>query len=73
MATEKSENKNLNLSVGSRPKKYFSKYRESILELPNLFEGQLNSFDWLKEFGIKEVFEEYSGRYPFCAHFLRYF
>jgi DNA-directed RNA polymerase subunit beta len=49
------------VSVGSRPKKYFSRYRESALELPNLFEGQLGSFEWLQKEGIKEVFDEFKS------------
>ena len=59
MATEKSTKDAK--TVGMRPKKYFSRYRESALDLPNLFEGQLSSFDWLVKDGIKEVFKEFSA------------
>ncbi len=61
MATEKSAKKEMSLSVGSRPKKYFSRYRESAIEAPNLFEGQLGSFEWLRDEGIKEVFDEFKS------------
>jgi len=48
-------------SVGQRQKKYFSKYRKPILEMPNLFEGQISSFNWLLKDGIKEVFSEFGS------------
>ena len=51
----------LKLSVGQRDKKYFSKYRKPILEMPNLFDGQLSSFEWLLKDGIKEVFSEFAS------------
>jgi DNA-directed RNA polymerase subunit beta len=60
MATEKSAKTDA-LTVGMRPKKYFSRYRESALEMPNLFEGQLKSFEWFLEQGIKDVLKEYSS------------
>ncbi len=62
MATEKSvQNTEFDLNVGQWPKKYFKKYRESAIDLPNLFEGQLASFEWLKKDGIKEVFNEFKS------------
>lgn len=41
-------------------KKYFSHYKKPLVEFPNLIENQLNSFAWLVESGIKEVFKEFS-------------
>jgi len=41
-------------------KKYFSRYRKSVQDLPNLVETQLDSFNWLTDKGLKEVFEEFS-------------
>jgi DNA-directed RNA polymerase beta subunit len=49
------------VSVGQKQKKHFGKYRKSILETPNLFEGQINSFNWLLKDGIKEVFQEFGS------------
>ncbi|MFA7193340.1 MAG: DNA-directed RNA polymerase subunit beta [Candidatus Paceibacterota bacterium] len=47
-------------TVGSRPKKHFSKYKKPLIEMPDLFEGQVESFDWLLKEGVKKVFEEFS-------------
>ena len=44
----------------TRPKKYFSKYKQPLSPLPNLLENQLESFDWLVREGLKEVFKEFS-------------
>ena len=46
----------------STPKeqKTFAKYREARVQLPNLVEPQLKSFQWLVEEGFKEVFKEFS-------------
>ncbi|OGJ06273.1 DNA-directed RNA polymerase subunit beta [Candidatus Nomurabacteria bacterium RIFOXYB1_FULL_36_10] len=41
-------------------KKYFSRYKKPLAPFPNLIEDQLNSFNWLVEKGIKEVFKEFS-------------
>lgn len=41
-------------------KKYFSRYKEPLTELPHLIKDQLESFDWVKEKGIKEIFSEFS-------------
>ncbi|HMP85585.1 MAG TPA: DNA-directed RNA polymerase subunit beta, partial [Candidatus Paceibacterota bacterium] len=49
------------LTVGQREKKYFSKYKKPALELPNLFEGQIESFNALLKDGLKEVFKEFSS------------
>ena len=43
-----------------REKKYFAKYQEPLVETPNLLETQIESFKWLVEEGIKEIFKEFS-------------
>ncbi len=48
------------LTPALREKKYFSRYRKPLVETPNLLETQLNSFKWLVEVGIKEIFKEFS-------------
>jgi len=50
-----------NLSTGPRVKKYFGKFREPLVEMPNLVVSQVDSFKWLIEKGLKEVFEEFSS------------
>jgi len=42
-----------------RQKKYFSRFKEPLAELPNLVEGQIESYKWLLEKGLKEVFDEF--------------
>jgi len=42
------------------PKKYFSKFRKPLVPIPNLVKDQVDSFDWLIEKGIKEVFDEFT-------------
>lgn len=44
-----------------RQKKYFSRFKEPLAPLPNLVEPQLNSYKWLLEEGIQEVFNEFSS------------
>lgn len=44
-----------------RPKKYFSRFRAPLTEMPNLVEPQVKSFEWLIEKGLKEVFNEFSS------------
>ncbi len=46
--------------VGSREKKYFKNYKKPLLDLPDLFEGQVKSFKWLLTDGIKDVLKEFS-------------
>ncbi|MEA1929730.1 MAG: DNA-directed RNA polymerase subunit beta [Patescibacteria group bacterium] len=41
-------------------KKYFSKYREPLSELPNLVTTQRWSYQWLVKEGLKELFKEFS-------------
>ncbi|HBV00862.1 MAG TPA: DNA-directed RNA polymerase subunit beta [Candidatus Taylorbacteria bacterium] len=43
------------------PKKYFGAYAPPLTTLPNLVEPQVNSFKWLLETGLKEVFSEFSS------------
>ncbi|MEK7581933.1 MAG: DNA-directed RNA polymerase subunit beta [Patescibacteria group bacterium] len=43
-----------------RQKKYFAKYKEPLVKLPNLVETQVNSYKWLVEEGLKSVFKEFS-------------
>jgi DNA-directed RNA polymerase subunit beta len=40
-------------------KKYFSKYKEPTIPIPNLVEVQINSFNWFLKEGLKELFEEF--------------
>ncbi len=47
-------------STDQRPKKYFSKYKKPLVPFPNLIEHQQNSFNWLIEKGLKEVFKEFT-------------
>lgn len=42
------------------PKKYFSKFRKPLAPMPNLVKDQIESFNWLIEKGIKEVFDEFA-------------
>ncbi len=41
-------------------KKYFGKYKEPMIEMPNLVEAQVNSYKWLIDEGVKEVFKEFT-------------
>ncbi|MEI6397068.1 MAG: DNA-directed RNA polymerase subunit beta [Candidatus Taylorbacteria bacterium] len=43
-----------------RPKKYFAKYHEPLVGMPNLVEAQLNSFSWLIEHGVTNLLKEFS-------------
>ncbi len=43
-----------------RPKKYFGRYKKPLVQFPNLIDAQLESFKWLIETGIGEVFKEFS-------------
>jgi DNA-directed RNA polymerase subunit beta len=47
-------------NVGKRNKKYFSKYKKPLLDLPDLFEGQITSYKNLIKEGIQQVLEEFS-------------
>ena len=50
-----------------RPKKYFSKYKKPLVEFPNLIEHQVQSYNWLIEKGIKEVFKEFTPIQDYSA------
>ena len=41
-------------------KKYFSRYNAPRIKLPNLGEIQINSYQWLLQEGLQELFEEAS-------------
>jgi len=43
-----------------RPQKHFAKYKNPLVEFPNLLETQLASYKWLLEEGLKEVFKDFS-------------
>ncbi len=46
---------------GARPKKYFERFRKPLTQMPNLVVSQVESFKWLIEKGLKEVFDEFSS------------
>ena len=48
-------------------KKYFGRFRKPLTETPNLVISQVESFRWLVEKGLKEVFEEFSSIKDFSA------
>ncbi len=48
-------------SALGREKKYFGRFREPLTKMPNLVTSQVDSFNWLVETGLKEVFEEFSS------------
>jgi DNA-directed RNA polymerase subunit beta len=41
-------------------KKYFSRYKKSLIDLPNLVTAQVASYRWILEDGIKELLKEFS-------------
>ncbi|MEI6480320.1 MAG: DNA-directed RNA polymerase subunit beta [bacterium] len=49
------------MNTQQRPKKYFSRFKESMIEMPNLIESQVKSFEWLKTFGLADTFKEFSA------------
>jgi len=46
--------------MATTPKKYFSRYKKSLTNLPNLVESQIVSYKWIVESGLKEIFKEFS-------------
>ncbi|MFA5095363.1 MAG: DNA-directed RNA polymerase subunit beta [Candidatus Paceibacterota bacterium] len=48
------------MQTEKHPKKYFSRYKNLLIEFPNLIEAQTKSYKWLVEEGIKEIFKEFS-------------
>ncbi len=53
-------------------KKYFSKYKKPIVEVPNLVKDQLDSFEWLVKKGIAEVFDEFKAINDFSGKKFRF-
>jgi DNA-directed RNA polymerase subunit beta len=51
----------LGLSANTKNKKYFKNFKEPLAPLPNLVEGQVDSYKWLIEKGFKEVFDEFQN------------
>ena len=51
----------LGLSANTKNKKYFKNFKEPLAPLPNLVEGQVLSYKWLIEKGLKEVFDEFQS------------
>ena len=45
---------------GKLEKKYFSRFKEPLIEIPNLVDHQVKSYEWLLKDGIKEVMKEFS-------------
>src|SRR3990167_403804 len=43
-----------------RPQKFFGRFREPLVKLPNLVESQLESFRQFVEGGAEQVFKEFS-------------
>ncbi len=48
-------------SGATRPQKHFGRFKKPLTEMPNLVEAQLDSFTWLIEHGLEEVFKEFSS------------
>ena len=46
--------------AGARPQKFFGKFQEPLVKLPNLVESQLNSFQQFVDEGAERVFKEFS-------------
>jgi DNA-directed RNA polymerase subunit beta len=60
MATSSTNTQSSSQKKG-REKKYFGRFREPMVETPNLVVSQVTSFKWLIEEGLKEVFQEFSS------------
>lgn len=45
---------------GELKKKYFSRYKDPLINTPNLVDHQMKSYRWLLKDGIAEVFKEFS-------------
>ena len=43
-----------------REKKYFGRFKEALTEMPNLVESQIQSFNWLIEKGLGDLFAEFT-------------
>jgi DNA-directed RNA polymerase subunit beta len=40
--------------------KHFSRFKKPLVDMPNLMENQLTSFEWFVKEGMKEIFDEFS-------------
>ncbi|HVS79418.1 MAG TPA: DNA-directed RNA polymerase subunit beta, partial [Candidatus Paceibacterota bacterium] len=49
------------LTPGSLPKKVFGRFKKPLVDVPYLVESQIDSYNWLIEEGLKEVFSEFSS------------
>jgi DNA-directed RNA polymerase subunit beta len=49
------------LAVGKREQKYFGRFKKPLAEMPNLVEAQIDSYKWLLQTGLEEVFKEFSS------------
>src|SRR3989344_4793111 len=58
---------NTSIKNPKRAKKYFGRFKKPLTEIPNLVTSQVESFEWLIERGLKEVFEEFSSIKDFSA------
>ncbi len=56
-----------NPSTTLRVKKYFGAFREPLTKIPNLVSSQVDSFKWLIEHGLEEIFEEFSSIKDFSS------
>ncbi|MDO8565383.1 MAG: DNA-directed RNA polymerase subunit beta, partial [bacterium] len=61
MDTTKPSSVRENPSTSLRVKKYFGRFRKPLTHTPNLVISQVDSFKWLIEKGLKEVFAEFSS------------
>jgi DNA-directed RNA polymerase subunit beta len=47
-------------TTAKKTKKYFGKYKKPLVAMPHLIENQTNSYKWLIEKGIADIFKEFS-------------
>ncbi len=52
---------NSRVTAGHYDQKFFGKYKKPLIDMPDLSEAQRNSFKWLLENGLKEIFEEFKS------------
>ena len=48
------------ITGGKLEKKYFSKFKKPLIDIPNLVDHQVKSYEWLLREGIKDVLKEFS-------------
>ena len=48
------------MSTNTKEKKYFKRFHDAKIDLPNLVRPQLDSMEWLLKDGLKEIFKEFS-------------